>query len=119
MVASDQSPHQSFCIAFYNVENLFDTVDDVNVDDAEFTPSGKSNWTDEKYHKKLNNIAKVIHAMNQEKGPDLVGLCEVENARVLKDLIATKDLKSSGYSFVHEESPDTRGIDVCMLYKKN
>ena len=60
-------------IAFYNVENLFDTHDDANVDDVEYTPEGKSHWTNDKYEKKISNIAHVIKAMNKDNGADIVG----------------------------------------------
>ena len=85
--------NQSFCIAFYNVENLFDTKDDPNVDDEEFTPNGKQHWTDDRYAKKISNIAKVIRAMNDGDGADIVGFAEVENRGVLEDLIADPQLK--------------------------
>lgn len=116
--AGSSNPEKKFCIAFYNVENLFDATDDAGVDDAEFTPQGKNNWTEEKYQTKLHHTARVIAAMNDGKGPDIVGLCEAENAGTLKDLVATSELKSLRYSFLHEESPDTRGIDVCLLYRE-
>ena len=106
-------------IAFYNVENLFDTHDDANVDDAEFTPEGKSHWTNDKYEKKISNIAHVIKAMNNDKGADIVGLSEVENKGVLENLIADPQLKKLGYKIMHHDSPDGRGIDVAMIYKKN
>ena len=114
----EQNPDKKYCIAFYNVENLFNAKDDPEVDDAEFTPEGQNHWTDEKYQTKLHHIAKVIASMNDGRGPDVVGLSEIENAGVLKDLIATSELKPLHYSFLHEESPDKRGIDVCMLYKE-
>ncbi len=103
-------------IAFYNVENLFDTKDDPKKKDEEFTPSSKKEWTKERYQKKLFNIAKVIAGMEL---PGLVGLCEVENSKVLKDLCKQTSLKSVKYGFVHEESPDVRGIDVALLYDKS
>lgn len=115
---TEQNPAKKYCIAFYNVENLFDAEDDPGVDDAQFTPEGQYKWTEEKYQTKLRRIAKVIAAMNDGRGPDIVGLCEVENAGVLQDLIATNELKGLHYSYFHHESPDTRGIDVCMLYKE-
>ena len=111
--------HQTLCIAFYNVENLFDTKDDPGIDDEEFTPNGKQHWTDNKYSKKISNIARVIRALNNEEGADLVGFAEVENKGVLEDLIADPQLKKLGYGIVHHDSPDKRGIDVAMIYKKN
>ncbi len=110
---------KSLVIAFYNVENLFDTHDDANVDDAEFTPDGKSLWNNAKYEKKISNIARVIKAMNNDKGADIIGLSEVENKGVLEHLIADPQLKKLGYKIMHHDSPDGRGIDVAMIYKKN
>ncbi|HEX3080322.1 MAG TPA: hypothetical protein VHQ04_07655 [Puia sp.] len=105
-------------VAFYNVENLFDTTDDPGIDDAEFLPSAKNPWTNDKYKTKVSNIAKVIRAMNDGNGADIVGLAEVENIGVVKDLASDAQLKSLDYGVVHHESPDTRGIDVAMIYKK-
>lgn len=105
-------------IAFYNVENLFDTIDDPETDDAEFLPGGKYDWTAAKYHAKSNHIAKVIGALNNEEGADIVGLAEVENIGVIEDLLNHPQLKKMNYGIVHRESPDNRGIDVAMIYKK-
>lgn len=116
---ANPASHQTLCIAFYNVENLFDTKDDPNVDDEEFTPNGKQHWTDDKYAKKIFNIARVIRAMNNGDGADIVGFAEVENKGVLEDLIADPQLKKLGYGIAHHNSPDKRGIDVAMIYKKN
>jgi predicted extracellular nuclease len=114
--ASPVSPRQpdSTIFAFYNVENLFDTEDDPKIDDSEFLPTAKSQWTPERYQKKLEHLAQVIAAMSF---PAAIGVCEVENARVLQDLVAQPALKAQGYNFVHYDSPDERGIDVALLYK--
>lgn len=106
-------------VAFYNVENLFDTIDDKNVIDEEFTPTGDKKWTKDKYQKKLNNIAFVLDKLGKNENPDgavIIGLAEVENKRVLNDLINTKPLNKTGYKYVHYDSPDARGIDVALLY---
>ncbi|MBK9729868.1 MAG: endonuclease/exonuclease/phosphatase family protein [Chitinophagaceae bacterium] len=108
----------NFIIAFYNVENLFDTQDDPAIDDSEFLPGGKNDWTHEKYKAKSDNIARVISELNDGNGADLVGLSEVENEGVIKDLINHPQLKKMDYGIVHHESPDMRGIDVAMIYKK-
>lgn len=108
----------NFVIAFYNVENLFDTIDDPAINDAEFLPNGKYQWTGDRYQTKSSNIAKVIAALNDGTGADIVGLSEVENSLVIKDLLAQASLKKMGYEIAHHESPDTRGIDVAMIYKK-
>lgn len=104
-------------ILFYNTENLFDAVDDSTTDDEEFLPEGTRRWTDARYHKKLNAIARVIIAAGGWHSPDVVGLCEVENRQVVLDLTKKGLLAESGYSFVHYDSPDQRGIDLCMLYR--
>lgn len=103
-------------IGFYNVENLFDTKDDANKEDQEFLPKSKNEWTEEKYTKKLQHLAKVIDYMGQ---PGIMGLCEVENEHTLKDIIKQSSLKDAKYAFVHHESPDVRGIDVALLYSKD
>ncbi len=104
-------------IAFYNVENLFDTTDDPdNTGDDEFLPSSKKNWTPERYQTKLDHLAKVVEGMGY---PALIGLAEVENEAVLKDFCEKTSLKAHNYGIVHFESPDFRGIDVAMIYKKS
>ncbi len=113
-----QSGDKSFFVASYNVENLFDTIDDPTIDDAQFLPSDESKWDTEKYTTKLKNLAKVIDAMNDGKGPDILGLIEVENLGVIRDLFAgVKNGKN--YEIVHFDSPDGRGIDVALVYNKN
>jgi len=107
---------KDFRIGFYNVENLFDTIDIDGKADEEFTPASKKKWNTERYYKKLNDLAKVVDAMNY---PAILGLCEVENATVLKDFVAETSLKNHDYNYVHFESPDFRGIDVAMIYQKN
>lgn len=98
---------------FYNVENLFDTVDDPVIWDEEFTPDGKKKWTEDRYQKKLNQLAKVINGM---QSPALLGLCEVENRGVIQDLINTDALKEKKYQIDHYDSPDKRGIDVALIF---
>ncbi len=107
------------CIGFYNVENLFDPVDDPITRDEEFTPSGSAGWTQERYHQKLHNIARVVLALHDGKGADLLGLAEVENAGVLNALIKQTALRSKGYGFIHHDAPDERGIDVALLFRKD
>jgi predicted extracellular nuclease len=108
-----------FVIMTYNVENLFDTIDTPGIDDVEFTPASKKQWNTEKYNKKLVDLSKVIAAVGKENLPDIIGLAEIENRKVLEDLINTPALKPGGYGIAHEESPDARGIDVALLYRKD
>ncbi len=112
---------ESYNIAFYNVENMFDHIDDPNIDDSEFTPNGSQSWTEKKALDKIVNIAKVIYKMRNAQGQmaDVIGLAEVENERVLKILTSIKEIKELGYEYVHYDSPDKRGIDVAFLYRKS
>lgn len=102
---------------FYNVENLFDTVDDTVKDDDEFLPEGSRRWTEKRYWQKINALSRVIAAAGEWELPVLVGLCEVENEEVLKDLAYGSILSAGGYGIVHRESPDSRGIDPALLYR--
>jgi len=104
-------------IAFYNVENLFDTEDEPFKDDNEFLPGSKKKWTEKRYGKKLESLSKVLSSINKNELPEIIGLCEVENKRVLNDLVNTKHLSSGKYKIVHYESPDFRGIDCALLYR--
>lgn len=110
---------ERFKIMSYNVENLFDIENDSLTNDNQFTPTGDYYWTYNKYKKKLADIAKVITAVGEWEAPALVGLCEIENRKVLFDLVKNSPLEVQNYSFVHKESPDDRGIDVALLYKKD
>ncbi|WP_051203384.1 hypothetical protein [Hugenholtzia roseola] len=106
-------------IAFYNVENLFDVEDDPKINDDDFLPKGKQKWTKERYQTKLKKLAEAIAKMHPEgKGAELLGVCEVENRRVLEDLIQTPPLDALNYGIIHQDSNDGRGIDVALLYKK-
>ncbi len=117
-LVSAQKKDEILTVMFYNVENLFDTENDPKKNDDEFTPESIKTWDIEKYNKKLDDIASVIKTVNKAELPEIIGLCEVENLKVLKDLIQTKDLKRGNYGIVHHESPDTRGIDCELLYNK-
>lgn len=100
-------------VGFYNVENLFDTIDDPRIDDAEFLPSSEKKYNTTIYNEKLAHLAKVI----SEFKPDVLGLCEVENKGVLIDLCSTlKAMGLDNYEVSHEDSPDKRGIDVAYIY---
>ncbi len=111
-----QQDLQTYNIGFYNVENLFDTIDDPKTEDEWFLPTSETEWNSEKYIKKLADLSKVIDAMNSETGgPDIIGLCEVENYQVVKDLASKPVLKDNHYKVIHFDSPDARGIDVAAL----
>jgi endonuclease/exonuclease/phosphatase family metal-dependent hydrolase len=106
----------SICIMFYNTENLFDTINDPNKNDEDFLPYGIKKWNSYKYKQKLNCLYKVILAVGNEKAPDVIALCEVENEFVLKDLLLLTPLKQVPYAYIHFDSPDNRGIDVALIY---
>ncbi len=109
-------------IAFYNIENLFDTENDSLTFDDDRTPEGKDNWTQERYLRKVENITKVLSEIGTDvtkTSPDIIGLCEVENKKVVEDLINHPNLIAKDYGIIHFDSPDERGIDVAFLYKKS
>lgn len=104
-------------VVSYNVENLFDTEKDKLINDEEFLPGSEKQWTKERYKKKLDDIARVLTSIDDEDLPEIIGLAEVENRRVLEDLIKTKAMSRGHYAIVHQDSPDERGIDVALLYR--
>ena len=109
-------------IAFYNVENLFDHFDDPKTRDDDRTPEGRDRWTEEIFEMKLANTAKVIADIGSEttgSPPAIIGLSEVENRYVIERLVDSPALKKYNYGIAHFESPDERGIDVCVLYRKS
>lgn len=105
-------------LVFYNVENLFDTIDDPKINDEEFLPQSDKHWNSKRYNKKINDLAHVISSIDTLELPEFVGLAEIENRQVLKDLIHSKYLAPGKYQIVHVDSPDKRGIDVALLYRK-
>jgi len=117
----ERSNQHTTCIAFYNLENLFDTINQEGVTDEEFTPEGKKNWNSDRYMEKLGNMATVISRIgvgeNTPDGAVLLGVCELENAGVLADLAKTDILKDRDYKFVHYDSPYYRGMDVALFYQ--
>lgn len=104
---------------FYNVENLFDTLDDSLKNDEDFLPEGNHFWNNHKYFTKLNQIYKVIIAIGEWNPPAIIGLCEIENRKVLNDLVNNTPLVKYEYKIIHKESPDRRGIDVGFLYRED
>lgn len=101
----------------YNVENLFDIYPDSITNDKEYAPGGYRGWNYERYNTKLTNIAKVVAAAGEWDLPTLIGLCEIENRRVLDDLTQKTGLRNLNYQIVQYESLDARGIDVALLYR--
>ncbi|MGJ8744228.1 endonuclease [Polaribacter sp.] len=118
--ASKQSKNIT-TIGFYNVENLFDTKDDPHTLDDDFTAKGKNKWSYKRYKTKIKKLSSVISQLGNHRSmlpPAIVGLVEVENAKVVSDLVNSSNLRSHHYGFVHYDSPDERGIDVALLYNK-
>lgn len=116
---SAQSNTSAYRVMFYNVENLFDTLDDPDKNDEEFLPQGDRYWNDRKLNLKLNRIFQVVMALGEGNHPVVIGLCEVENLNVLELLLSRTPLGRMGYKIVHKESPDRRGIDVALLYRSD
>ena len=99
-----------------------DTIDDPKTFDDDRTPNGRDKWTEDIYIKKSKNIARVISEIGKDiigTSPSIIGLCEVENKKVLIDLINNEELKNQGYGIPHFDSPDERGVDVGLLFKAN
>ena len=107
----------SLCVVSYNVENLFHPENDSLTNDDEWTADGERHWSFARYNRKVENIAKVLTNIGEWSGVDVVGLQEIENAAVVKKLCYT--LRRGEYGFVHYDSPDRRGIDVALIYKKS
>ncbi|WP_299250262.1 endonuclease/exonuclease/phosphatase family protein [uncultured Lacinutrix sp.] len=106
-------------IAFYNIENLFDVYDDEITRDNDMQPTAEKRWSIKRYKNKLCKIGYAISCIGEEdvkRHPAIVGLAEVENEAVLKDLVSSKHLDDLNYKFLHYNSPDERGIDVALLY---
>ena len=117
--SSENTRH--FNIAFYNLENLFDTKNDTRTLDDDFTAHSYKKWNDKRFRKKISNLGKVISKIGIDKigfPPVLLGVAEVENSFVLDALIQSKHLKKKDYGYVHFDSPDERGIDTALLYRK-
>ncbi|MDR1761566.1 MAG: endonuclease [Bacteroidales bacterium] len=112
----DTSAKQQFSILFYNLENLYDTIDDPTKNDDDFLPASPKKWNTGSYYNKLRNISKVIIASGAWHNPDIIGVAEVENKNCLFDLTHKTALSRKQYEIVHYDSPDRRGIDVALLY---
>ncbi|MFH0864654.1 MAG: endonuclease/exonuclease/phosphatase family protein [Bacteroidota bacterium] len=121
-VSAQEKQYKVGCIAFYNLENLYDTLNDPDTNDDEFTPEGANKWNSERYYEKLDHMAQVISKIGNEYvkgGPVILGVSEVENKSVLEDLIKQDSLKPSDYGIVHFDGPDKRGVDVALIYQKD
>jgi predicted extracellular nuclease len=118
---STQETSHKHRIAFYNIENLFDTENDRFTNDDDYLPSSRKRWTTSRYENKLRKIAAVIAAIGdetEEDPPTIVGLAEVENKTVLRDLLKSSALAAPAFDFIHFDSSDERGMDVALLFNK-
>lgn len=119
---AQEKQYKVACVAFYNLENLFDTIDQPEVDDAEFLPNGSYNWNSERYYYKLNHMSDVISKIGGELvkgGPIVIGFSEIENRSVVEDLTKQPALLPGNYGIVHYDSPDRRGVDVALIYQQD
>ncbi len=114
--AEDSQPVR---VMFYNVENLFDLRNDSLTEDDDFTPRGVMRWNLTRYNRKISSVYRTIVAAGEWIPPEIVAFCEIENRNVVEDLINGTYLSKYNYGIVHEESPDRRGIDVCLIYRKD
>ncbi|WP_062055780.1 endonuclease [Aquimarina longa] len=119
--AQKKKEYKIHTIAFYNLENLFDPEDDPITYDDDRTPNGKDHWTYDIYTQKVKNMASVISEIGKDmsnNSPAIIGVAEIENRKVLEDLLNDSLLQPKEYGIIHFDSPDRRGIDVALLYQK-
>ncbi|KEZ92343.1 endonuclease/exonuclease/phosphatase family protein [Nonlabens ulvanivorans] len=120
-MAISQQAFEQYTVAFYNLENLFDVHNDEDILDQDFTAQGRKQWTPQRYQKKLQKLSEAISkvgVLQTGKLPAIIGVAEVENEKVLEDLIQQPKLVKGDYGIIHYNSPDERGIDVALLYSK-
>jgi len=113
-----QKSDDTLYVAFWNIENLFDAENDSLKNDEDFTPTGSNKWTEERIEQKMKNLARVIGDMNEGRGPDVLGMAEIENYAILARFV-NNHLGQHGYGIIHKDSPDERGIDCALLYRKS
>jgi len=119
--AQEKTAYKVTCVGFYNLENLFDYEDDTLINDEEYLPDGSKGWDSTRYANKLKNMSRVISEIGTKYTPDglaVLGVSEIENRRVLEDLVAMPKIKDRKYKIVHFDSPDRRGVDVGLLYQE-
>lgn len=117
--SQDTKKYQTFGVAFYNLENLFDTINNNGKYDLEFSPEGKNRWDGKKYRSKIKNLSYALSQMTTKTtpmGPAIIGVSEIENKTVLDDLVKADAIKNWNLQVIHHDSPDRRGVDVGLLY---
>lgn len=116
---SQNKHYQVFGVAFYNLENLFDTINNNGKYDKEFSPEGPRKWNGQKYWSKIHNLAYAISNLKTAatpKGPAIIGISEIENRSVIEDLVKDEQIRDLNYQIIHHDSPDRRGVDVGFIY---
>lgn len=117
--AQDRKMYRTYGVAFYNLENLFDTINNNGKYDREFSPAGSNRWDGKKYWSKIGKLSYAISQMTTKTtpmGPAVIGVSEIENITVLQDLVKADAIKDWNLKIVHHDSPDARGVDVGLLY---
>ncbi len=109
---------KTLTVAFWNLENLFDTIDDPQKNDEEFLPGGAKQWNEERLERKFYNLSRVIRSMNDGNGPDILGVCEVEHKYLLDSLIS-KHLFDKNYISISPDAPDERGIQTGIIFNSS
>ncbi len=117
LTALSQKNVNSLVVVSYNVENLFDTVNSLLFDDDAFTPDGSKKWTSDRYKKKVIDLAMVLGSIPGSELPAVIGLTEIENRKVLEDLINNPKLRKGAYEIIHEDGVDPRGIECALLFR--
>jgi len=112
-----ENDDRTLTFVFYNVENLYDTSDDPKINDQEFLPSGSKRWDEKKYSRKIEALSEVLKELGEGELPEIIGLCEVENAAVVKALVSHPNLSPGNYEVIHMNDRDSRGIDQALAYR--
>lgn len=110
---------EEFRVAFYNTENLYDTIRNEKINDEDFTPQGNLHWGTYRYQQKTESIAQVLTSLGDSYPPALIGMCEVENESVVKDLLATNHMQKHNYKYAMTKSQDARGSNIVLLYQRD
>lgn len=117
---TERAASDSLLIVFWNLENFFDYKDDgLSDSDKEFSEKGQRRWSKKRFFTKCRAVSKALSMIDSRKLPDIVGVAEVENEYVVRSIINASFLQKFGYRAIHFESPDPRGIDCAMLYRKS